>query len=172
MSLRWYAAIDWVVQHKDDPGLNIRILKLSFGTSTMQDATLDPLSLPAEVGLADGGDVVAAGDRRQCVGESDQIPPSTRSSSQSAPSTSSTLETGAGVGDTIASFSSRGAQAVRLISLLQACDRSFRDPDRFIDTTHPEGRADDQAGPVPWERDVAGHDHPFGGSGVVAGPTA
>ncbi len=30
------AAIDWVVQHRNDPGLNIRVLNLSYGTDTTQ----------------------------------------------------------------------------------------------------------------------------------------
>ena len=37
------AGIDWVVQHRDDPGMNIRVLNLSFGTDGTQDPALDPL---------------------------------------------------------------------------------------------------------------------------------
>src|SRR5439155_747317 len=36
------AAIDWVVQHKTDNGLNIRVLNLSFGTDSGQSYQLDP----------------------------------------------------------------------------------------------------------------------------------
>lgn len=32
------AAIDWVVQHRHDNGMNIRVLNLSYGNNTMQDA--------------------------------------------------------------------------------------------------------------------------------------
>ena len=43
------AAIDWVVQHRNDNGLNIRVLNLSFGTDSTQDYLLDPLAYAVEV---------------------------------------------------------------------------------------------------------------------------
>jgi serine protease AprX len=54
------AAIDWVVQHRNDPGLNIRILNLSYGTNSSQDYQLDPLAYAAEVAVKAGILVVAA----------------------------------------------------------------------------------------------------------------
>jgi serine protease AprX len=42
------AAIDWVVQHKTDNGLNIRVLNLSFGTDSGQSYNVDPLAYAAE----------------------------------------------------------------------------------------------------------------------------
>ena len=42
------AAIDWVVQHKNDNGLNIRVLNLSFGTDSTQSYVLDPLAFAVE----------------------------------------------------------------------------------------------------------------------------
>jgi serine protease AprX len=42
------AGIDWVVQHAHDPGMNIRVLNLSFGTDSTQPYTLDPLAYAAE----------------------------------------------------------------------------------------------------------------------------
>jgi serine protease AprX len=54
------AAIDWVVQHRNDPGLNIRVLNLSFGTDGIQDYRLDPLAYAAEVAWRKGIVVVAA----------------------------------------------------------------------------------------------------------------
>ena len=42
------AGIDWVVQHAHDPGLNIRVLNLSLGTSSTQPYTVDPLAQAAE----------------------------------------------------------------------------------------------------------------------------
>ena len=41
------AAIDWVVQHRSDPGMNIRVLNLSFGTDGVQDYQLDPSRTPS-----------------------------------------------------------------------------------------------------------------------------
>jgi Subtilase family len=54
------AAIDWVVQHRRDHGLNIRVLNLSFGTDGVQDYRLDPLAYAAEVAWHKGIVVVAA----------------------------------------------------------------------------------------------------------------
>ena len=55
------AAIDWVVQHRTDNGLNIRVLNLSFGTDGVQDYQLDPLSYAVEVAWHKGIVVVVAG---------------------------------------------------------------------------------------------------------------
>jgi serine protease AprX len=54
------AAIDWVVQHKNDDGLNIRILNLSYGTNSTQSYALDPLSFAVEQAWKAGIVVVAA----------------------------------------------------------------------------------------------------------------
>jgi subtilase family protein len=43
------AGIDWVVQHAHDPGMNIRVLNLSFGTDSSQSYTVDPLAYAVEV---------------------------------------------------------------------------------------------------------------------------
>ncbi|MEW6060054.1 MAG: S8 family serine peptidase [Actinomycetota bacterium] len=55
------AAIDWVVQHAHDPGLNIRIINLSYGTDSRQLYTSDPLAFAAEQAWKQGILVVAAG---------------------------------------------------------------------------------------------------------------
>ncbi|HEX2804747.1 MAG TPA: S8 family serine peptidase, partial [Kineosporiaceae bacterium] len=54
------AAIDWVTQHAHDPGVNIRVLNLSFGTSSNQPYTVDPLAQAAEQAWKHGIVVVAA----------------------------------------------------------------------------------------------------------------
>jgi len=54
------AAIDWVTQHAHDPGLNIRVLNLSFGTQSGQDWTLDPLAYAADQAWRHGIVVVAS----------------------------------------------------------------------------------------------------------------
>jgi serine protease AprX len=55
------AAIDWVVQHRRDNGLNVRVLNLSFGTDGVQDYKVDPLTYAVEVAWRKGIVVVAAG---------------------------------------------------------------------------------------------------------------
>ena len=54
------AAIDWVVEHRDDEGFNIRVLNLSFGTDSSQSYLLDPLAYAAEVAWHQGIVVVAS----------------------------------------------------------------------------------------------------------------
>ncbi len=54
------AAIDWVVQHKNDNGMNIRVINLSFGTDSTQAASLDPLSFAVEQAWKAGIVVVVA----------------------------------------------------------------------------------------------------------------
>jgi serine protease AprX len=54
------AAIDWVIQHKDANGLNIRVLNMSFGTDGVQQYQLDPLAFAAEQAWHKGIVVVVA----------------------------------------------------------------------------------------------------------------
>ena len=54
------AAIDWVVQHKNDKGLNVRVLNLSFGTDSTQRSSLDPISHAVEQAWKSGIVVVVA----------------------------------------------------------------------------------------------------------------
>ncbi len=54
------AAIDWVVQHRADNGLNIRVLNLSYGTNSLQDYESDPLAFAVEQAWKKGIVVVAA----------------------------------------------------------------------------------------------------------------
>ncbi len=42
------AGIDWVIEHKNTDGLNIRVLNLSYGTDSRQDYRIDPLSFAVE----------------------------------------------------------------------------------------------------------------------------
>jgi subtilisin family serine protease len=54
------AGIDWVVQHRNDNGMNIRVLNLSFGTDGVQDYMIDPLTYAAEVAWQKGIVVVVS----------------------------------------------------------------------------------------------------------------
>jgi serine protease AprX len=63
------AGIDWVVQHAHDNGMNIRVINLSFGTSSMQDAAIDPLAYAAEAAWQSGiVVVVSAGNSGTTMG--------------------------------------------------------------------------------------------------------
>jgi serine protease AprX len=54
------AAIDWVVQHRDDNGMNIRVINLSYGTNSKQPYQIDPLAYAVEQAWKAGIVVVAA----------------------------------------------------------------------------------------------------------------
>src|SRR5207247_4982095 len=54
------AAIDWVVQHAHDAGLNIRVIALAYGTDGRQSYAVDPLAYASEVAWRHGIVVVAA----------------------------------------------------------------------------------------------------------------
>jgi serine protease AprX len=56
------AAVDWVVQHRnDDPANPIRVINLAFGTNSTQPSYIDPLSFAVENAWRNGIVVVAAG---------------------------------------------------------------------------------------------------------------
>ncbi len=54
------AAVDWVVQHRNDNGMNIRVINLSFGTDSTQSYLLDPLAHAVEQAVWNGVVVVVA----------------------------------------------------------------------------------------------------------------
>jgi serine protease AprX len=54
------AAIDWIVQHRNDNGMNIRVINLSYGTNSTQPYGTDPLAYAAEQAWKAGIVVVAA----------------------------------------------------------------------------------------------------------------
>lgn len=54
------AGIDWAVAHRNDPGLNIRVLNLSFGTASLQPYEIDPLAFAVEQAWHHGIVVVVA----------------------------------------------------------------------------------------------------------------
>jgi serine protease AprX len=54
------AAIDWVVQHRSDNGMNIRVINLSYGTNSTQPYGIDPLAYAVEQAWKAGIVVVTA----------------------------------------------------------------------------------------------------------------
>ena len=66
------AAIDWVIAHHHDPGLNIRVLNLSFATDSVQSYLQDPLAYAAEEAWKAGIVVVGpVGDTGSVTGVED-----------------------------------------------------------------------------------------------------
>ncbi len=54
------AAIDWVIQHRTDNGMNIRVLNLSYGTDSTQSYLVDPVAKMVEKAWRAGIVVVTA----------------------------------------------------------------------------------------------------------------
>jgi serine protease AprX len=134
------AALGWVVEHHGDPGLNIRVVNLSFGTDGTQDATLDPLAYAAEVAWRSGiVVVVSAGNNgfgHPQLNDPASDPFVIAAGAQDQYGTPSTGD------DVIADFSSRGNLQRR--PDLMAPGRSIvslRDPGSLIDTMYPSAQA-------------------------------
>ena len=130
------AAIDWVVQHRNDPGLNIRVLNLSYGTDGRQDYRLDPLTHAVEVAARHGIVVVVSG------GNSGTDLPSLTNPARDpyviAVGAADLKGTASISDDAIAPFSSRGnrSRAVDVVAPGVSIT-SLRDPGSSIDVDHP-----------------------------------
>jgi serine protease AprX len=133
------AAIDWVVVHRNDPGLNIRVINLSFGTDSTQDPRLDPLSHAVEAAWRNGIVVVVAvgndGTAATRVSMPAANPYVIAVGAADHKGTESKLD------DVVADFTTRG-NATRHADLV-APGRSIislRTPNSFLDTNYPTGR--------------------------------
>jgi serine protease AprX len=132
------AAIDWVVTHRNDPGLNIRVLNLSFGTDSTQDPRLDPMSYAVEAAWRKGIVVVVAAGN--------DGPTATRLSMPAANpyvlsvGASDGLGTSSKYDDVVADFSTKGSSA-RHPDLVAPGKSviSLRNPNSYIDLNYPTG---------------------------------
>jgi serine protease AprX len=133
------AAIDWIVQHRNSDGLNIRVLNLSFGTDGTQDYQLDPLAYAAEVAWLHGIVVVVA------AGNSGFGTPQLNNPAYDpyviAVGGDDTRGTDDPKDDVIPSWQSRG-NAVRHPDLVAPGKSivSLRDPGSFVDEANPGAR--------------------------------
>jgi serine protease AprX len=139
------AAIDWVVQHRNDTGLNIRVLNLSFGTDSVQDARLDPLSYAVEAAWRKGIVVVVAVGNDGAAATRVTMP-----AANPYVITVGAADPNGTVGradDRVASFSTRG-NATRHADLVAAGRSvvSLRAPGSYVDDNYPGARIADAAG--------------------------
>jgi len=133
------AAIDWVVAHRRDDGMNIRVLNLSFGTDGVQDYLLDPLAYAAEVAWRKGiVVVVAAGNRGYGTIKLNNPAYNPHVLAVGATASNGTY---AVADDTIPSFSScgNGQRNPDLVAPGKSIV-SLRTPNSTADIEHPEGR--------------------------------
>src|SRR5207249_6242881 len=133
------AAIDWVVQHRTDNGMNIRVLNLSFGTDGTQDYRVDPLAYAAEVAWRKGITVVvAAGNSGYGTAQLNNPAYDPYVIAVGADDTKGTQSTS---DDIIPDWSSRG-DGTRNPDIVAPGKSivSLRDTGSQIDLNHPEGR--------------------------------
>jgi serine protease AprX len=143
------AAIDWVVQHAHDPGFNIRVINLSYGTNSLQDPANDPLAYAAEQAWKRGILVVAAGGNYgfQSQRNAPALADPAYDPSLLAVGSIDTMGTPAMSDDQVPSFSpwpKRGATRGVDIDAPGAHLQGLRVPNSFIDVNHPEGYLDDR----------------------------
>jgi serine protease AprX len=128
------AAINWVVQHKTDNGMNIRVLNLSYGTNSLQAYGADPLSFAVERAWKAGiVVVVAAGNSgyqrgKSAPGLADPAYNPYAAFNDDVMGTYSASSAGCG--------SCKNPDFVAVGSHVQG----LRVANGFIDATHPEGR--------------------------------
>ncbi len=136
------AAIDWVVQHRDSNGMNIRVINLAYGTDSIQDHQVDPLSFAIEQAWRAGIVVVVAAGND---GSSARLRnPATNPFviAVGAMDTNGTNITG---DDFITGFTNCGT-TTRTVDII-APGRSIlglRAPGSVADTMHPDARIDDR----------------------------
>jgi serine protease AprX len=129
------AALDWVVQHRGDNGMNIRVINLSFGTDSAQSYVLDPLAYAAEVAWRNGIVVVGSAGNQGATASGQLADPAT-DPFLIAVGAADTHGTVTKDDDSVATFSQRSrsrkpdlvAPGVHLVSL--------RDPNSWIDQTY------------------------------------
>ncbi len=137
------AAISWVVEHRNDNGLNIKVLNLSFGTDSVQDYRIDPLSYAAEMAWHKGIVVVAAAGNTG-FGDSKLNDPA-YNPYVLAVGASDTKGTYDSSDDVVPAWSSKG-DGTRNPDLVAPGKSvvSLRVPGSHIDMRHPEGRVNER----------------------------
>jgi subtilisin family serine protease len=136
------AAIDWVVQHRNDPGLNIRVLNLSFGTDSTQDYRIDPLAYAVEVAWRHGIVVVVAAGNEGNSGRLNDPAVDPYVIAVGAEDMNGTPGSG---DDLVPDWSSRG-NAQRSPDLVAPGKSilSLRNPGSWIDVNYPDARVNDR----------------------------
>jgi len=132
------AAIDWVIQHRDDKDLNIRVLCLAYGTDSVQAPEIDPLAYAVDAAWNKGIVVVVSAGNSGERGVLNDPATSPRVLTVGADDTNGTQST---ADDAIPGWSSRGdgRRAPDLVAPGKSIV-SLRDPGGSVDVEHPEAR--------------------------------
>ena len=137
------AAIDWVVQHRNDPGFNIRVINLSYGTDGTQNPLVDPIAHAVENAWRAGIVVVTGGgndgtDRPMLVNPA-YNPYVLAVGAVDLKATASVSD------DRIAPFSSRGSKSRYVdVSAPGVSIAGLRNPGSVIDEAHPGAVVDER----------------------------
>ena len=133
------AAIDWVVQHRNDHGLNIRVLNLSYGTDSVQPASIDPLSFAVEAAWRSGIVVVVSAGNDGKATDSLADPaynPTVLAVGALEDNSTLTLK-----GDSVPAFSQRGRNGRGIDVVVPATHVvGLRVPGSVVDTTFTTGK--------------------------------
>ncbi len=129
------AGIDWVVQHRNDPGMNIRVLNLSYGTDSVQAYQFDPIAFAVENAWRHGiVTVVSGGNSGSTTGSLNDPATDPYVLSVGAADINGSNLLGC---TTVATFSSRSfARPVDLVAPGISIE-SLRNPGSSIDQNHP-----------------------------------
>ncbi|HUW16492.1 MAG TPA: S8 family serine peptidase, partial [Actinomycetes bacterium] len=139
------AAIDWVVEHKDDNGLNIRVLTLAYGTDSTQDYRIDPLAHAVERAWNAGIFVAVAAGNEGYVGDGGKLASPCTDPFILCVGASQSNGTATIGDDLVAPFSAIGNRR-RYVDLVAPGThiQGLRVPGAYIDQKYAEGRLDDR----------------------------
>lgn len=143
------AAIDWVVQHKTDNGMNIRVINLSYGTNSAQGWLKDPLSYAVDQAWAHGIVVVAAAGNGgfQKGGNAPCLANPAYNHRIIAVGGADTMGTPSLADDRVGSYSAASSsQCGKNVDFVAPGShvQGLRVPGSYIDQTHPEGLLGDR----------------------------
>ncbi|HEY2353579.1 MAG TPA: S8 family serine peptidase [Gaiellaceae bacterium] len=143
------AAIGWVVQHAHDPGMNIRVINLSYGTLSTQSYKVDPLAYAAEQAWMHGIVVVAAaGNTGAGTGNGKGLSDPAYDPYILGVGAYNTMGTNKNKDDVVASYSARtnGCGGCKNPDLVAPGThmQGLRVVGGYIDQNHPEGVIDDR----------------------------
>ncbi|TXI47963.1 MAG: peptidase S8 and S53 subtilisin kexin sedolisin [Mycobacterium sp.] len=131
------ASIDWVVAHRNDPGMNVRVINLAYGTDSTQSYKSSPLTHAVESAWRNGiVVVVSAGNTGGAL-----VNPATDPFviTVGADDTNDPYNM---FDDTVAPYSAVGTAARRVDLLAPGTSiTSLRVPGGYADTKYPESRA-------------------------------
>jgi serine protease AprX len=132
------SAIDWVVQHRRDQGMRVRVINLAYGTASVQPWQVDPLAHAVENAWRHGLVVVTAAGNDGLAASSLLMP--ALDPHVIAVGAVDHQGTDTSADDTVAEFTSGGSDERRPDLLAPGKSVvSLRVPGSYVDETHPEG---------------------------------